>query len=544
MNLFIEVKERETFMGTLWYGGTFYTMIKENDQIEAVYTEKGKIIATGSLEQLSETYNDTINERCDLAGKTIFPGFVDSHLHIVGHGEKIEHLDLSQFNSAEDVLLAINERLQSMPDEQWLVGEGWNENQWDSPRVISCHELDQITRNNPIVLTRICRHAVIANTNAMEQAGITAKMTDPRGGRIDRDDQGNLTGYFLDTAQELVKQAIPEPSLNDLKHLIRTSVDDLLRLGLVGGHTEDLAYYGENSFDKTWQAYKESIDGVNRKFRAHLLVHHEVIDDFERHQLSYDDGNGFVNFGAMKIFADGALGGRTAWLTDPYDDDPSNKGIPIHTEAGLRSLIKRARELDLPVAIHAIGDEAIFQVATMLQEFPLHNGHRDRIIHAMIVNPRVIDALKKTNAVLDIQPTFVSSDFPWVIDRLGEDRIKTAYPWKTFLDEGIRCAGGSDAPIEEVNPLLGIQAFVQRESRLDGKIYTEEQQLSIYQAISLYTKGSAYIIGKENHRGEIKPGYLADFTVLNQDPFKVNVDHIANIEAVMTVVDGTIMYHK
>lgn len=531
-------------MGTLWYGGTFYTMIKENDQIEAVYTENGKIIATGSLEQLSEIYSNTINKRCDLTGKTIFPGFVDSHLHIVGHGEKIEHLDLSQFNSAEDVLLAIRERVQSLPAQQWLVGEGWNENQWDSPRVISCQELDQITRDNPIVLTRICRHAVIANTNAMEQAGITAKMTDPRGGRIDRDDQGNLTGYFLDTAQELVKQAIPDPSLNDLKHLICTSVDDLLRLGLVGGHTEDLAYYGENSFEKTWQAYQESIDGVNRKFRAHLLVHHEVIDDFERHELSYGDGNGFVNFGAMKIFADGALGGRTAWLSDPYNDDPANKGIPIHTEAGLRSLIKRARELELPVAIHAIGDEAIFQVATMLQEFPLHNGHRDRIIHAMIVNPRVIAALKKTNAVLDIQPTFVSSDFPWVIDRLGEDRIKTAYPWKTFLDEGIRCAGGSDAPIEEVNPLLGIQAFVQRESRLDGNIYTEEQQLSIYQAISLYTKGSAYIIGKENDRGEIKPGYLADFTVLNQDPFKVNVDHIANIEAVMTVVDGTIMYHK
>lgn len=531
-------------MGTLWYGGTFYTMIEENDRIEAVYTEDGKIISTGDLKSLKHTYQDRITEAIDLNGKTIFPGFVDSHLHIVGHGEKIVHLDLSKHTSAEHVLESIKERLETLSPGQWLIGEGWNENQWEVPRVIHRKELDEISDGHPILLTRICRHAIIANTNAINQAKIKSDSPDPQGGKIDRDSSGEMTGYFLDTAQDLVKVAIPVRTQADLKQLIDKSVDDLLQLGLVGGHSEDLAYYGENSFEKTWNAYHESIDGVKRKFRAHLLVHHEVIDDFERHHYSYGDGNAYINFGAMKIFSDGALGGRTAWLNEPYHDDPTNYGIPIHTEENLEALIKRARSLELPVAIHAIGDRAILTVAKLLARNPLKNGRRDRIIHAMVVNQDVIAALKKTNAVLDIQPTFVSSDFPWVLDRIGDERAERAYPWKTFLQENIPCAAGSDAPIEEVNPLLGIQAFVQRRSTLDGKIYFEKQQLSTYEAISLYTKGSAYIIGEEKSRGEIKAGNLADFTVLDQDPFYVHPDQLDQIKAVMTIVDGDIMYQR
>lgn len=531
-------------MGILWYGGKIYTMKEIGDEVEAVYTEEGNIIATGQLDKLKEKYQKSITEYQNLQGSVMFPGFVDSHLHIIGHGEKIVHLDLSKMTSPEEVLLAVRKRISNLDTGEWLIGEGWNENQWEDPRVIHKAELDEITTDHPVMLTRVCRHAIIANTKAIKLANIKEETTDPQGGKIIHDQSGALTGYFLDNAQDLVKQIIPDISKKELANLVTTSIDDLLRLGLVGGHSEDLAYYGSDSFNKTWQAFHNGIEGINRKFRAHLLVHHEVIDDVEKAGLGYGDGNKFVSLGAMKIFSDGALGGRTAWLQKPYSDDKENVGIPIHTKENLESLIKRARQLEMPVAVHAIGDQAILTIATLLAKYPLENDRKDRIIHSLIINPDVLQALKKINVVLDIQPTFVSSDFPWVIERIGDERVETSYPWKTFLQEGIACAAGSDAPIEEVDPLLGIEAFVLRKSNLDGLIYNEKEQLSVYEAISLYTKGSAYVINHAHDRGMIIPGYVADFTIFDKDLFKVEKECIRNIKVKMTVVDGTIMYQN
>ncbi|SEO84860.1 hypothetical protein SAMN04488134_11445 [Amphibacillus marinus] len=529
-------------MGKLWYGGKIYTMVKEDATVEAVYTESGKIIEVGSYQDLTEKYSSEIAEIIKLDGKTMFPGFVDSHLHIIGHGEKLEHLDLSLCTSAEQVLQLVRERLATLAPGQWLFGEGWNDNQWDEVRIIDRRELDQLSTSHPILLNRICRHALIANTRAIQLAELSSHTAEPIGGRIDRDQDGRMTGYFLDNAQELIKRAIPDRSVTQLTELIDRSVADLLRLGLVGGHTEDLAYYGQDSFNRVSQAYFNSLTDGPHKFRAHLLVHHDVINDFQRAQLTYQSGTPFIEYGAMKIFSDGALGGRTAWLREPYADDPSNRGLAIHNKASLTALIKQARSLDLPVAIHAIGDQAMELVVELLKAYPLKSGARDRIIHAMIVNPVLIEVLKELNVVLDIQPTFVASDFPWVIERLGEKRIKNAYPWQTFLNEGIPCAAGSDAPIETVNPLYGIESFVLRKSSIDNQIYNQAEQLSVYDAISLYTKGSAFVIGKEEVTGQIKTGFQADFTILREDPFQVAADCIHQINVAMTVVDGEVMY--
>lgn len=540
-----EGNQRENqLMGTLWYGGTIYTMKEKGETIEAIYTENGEIIESGHLLTLKEKYEKSIMEYQNLNGNVMFPGFVDSHLHIIGHGEKIIHLDLSKMTSPEQVLTAVKERIHLLDDGVWLIGEGWNENQWEDLRVINKTELDEITTNHPIMLTRVCRHAIIANSKAMELANVDNEVMDPQGGKVIRDKSGELTGYFLDNAQDLIKQAIPDISKKELRNLVTTSVDDLLRLGLVGGHSEDLAYYGADSFQKTWQAFHAGIDGVTRKFRAHLLVHHEVIEDMDEQGLGYGSGNKYVSLGAMKIFSDGALGGRTAWLQEPYSDDKTNHGIAIHRPESLEILIKRARQLKMPIAVHAIGDQAILTVAKLLAKYPLKNGRRDRIIHALVINPSVIKALKQINVVLDIQPTFVASDFPWVIERLGKVRADNSYPWKTFLQEGIPCAAGSDAPIEEVNPLLGIEAFVLRKSSLDGAIYNEKEQLSIYEAVSLYTKGSAFVINHEQDRGIIAPGYVADFTIFDQDLFKVEKESIRHIKVEKTVVDGTIVYQR
>lgn len=529
-------------MGTLWYGGNIYTMDKEGEEVEAVYTEKGKIINTGSYQEIMRESGCRIDEYVDLKGKAMYPGLVDSHLHIVGHGEKIVNLDLSAMTSPEEVKNALEAKVSKLEPGEWLVGEGWNENQWEDPRVIHKRELDAITTEHPVILSRICRHALIANSKAMEVAGVAETARDPQGGLVDRDEKGITTGYFLDTAQDYIRQAVPDLTQESLTKHIRLAVDDLLKNGLVGGHSEDLFYYG--GFKKTYDAFCEAIDGNRRKFRANLLVHHQVVDEMEEEGLGYGDGTAFIELGAMKIFSDGALGGRTAWLSKPYSDDPDNYGINIHSREDLEKLVKKARTKEMPVAIHAIGDRAVEEVAEVLKKYPLAEKRRDRIIHAQITNPPLLERLKKLDAILDIQPAFVASDFPWVIERIGENRLPYAYPWKTFLHSGLACAGGSDAPIEDINPLTGIQAAVNRKSASDRKTYGEKEKLTVFEAISLYTTGSAYAISREEERGKILPGFTADFTVYHQDLFQMEEDEISKAEVAMTVVDGSVMYEQ
>ncbi|WP_430784760.1 amidohydrolase [Virgibacillus flavescens] len=529
-------------MGNLWFGGNIYTMQHEGDAVEAVYTELEKIVAVGTYEKLYHAYYDSIENEINLQGKTMIPGFVDSHLHILMHGEKILRLDLSQLKSAEEVKEAVRNRTANLSEGEWLIGEGWNENQWEDPVIISRAELDEICPHNPLMLTRVCRHAILANSNAIELSNIKEDTPNPQGGIIVRDENNAITGYFLDTAQELIKKSLPSVSTNYLQKVIEIAVDDLVSKGIVGGHSEDLSYYG--SFDKTYQAFINAIDGVNKKFKAHLLVHHEVLEDMLKQKLGWLDGTNYIELGAVKIFADGAIGGRTAWLTEDYKDDPGNEGVAILSVEDLEKVIRKARSHQLPVAVHAIGDRAAEEVLKIIKRNPLENGRRDRLIHGQILNERALDLLKELPVAVDIQPLFVTSDFPWAIDRLGEDRLKLAYAWKTMLDHNVHCAGSSDAPIEEVSPLLGIQAAILRKASYDGKVYSPEEALSVYEAVHLYTHGSAYAINQEEERGRLLDGFAADFTILEEDIFQVEPENINAIEIAMTVIDGEIVYEK
>ncbi|MCP3033527.1 amidohydrolase [Halobacillus sp. A1] len=526
----------------LWYGGKIYTMKKEGEWVEAVITNNGLIHAAGDTQELYGEYKNEITRENDLKGSVMYPGFTDSHLHIIGHGERLMRLDLTFMKSAEEVLQALKQHAEQLEPGEWIIGDGWNENQWQDKRIIHKDELDEISKHHPMMLTRVCRHALLANTKAIESAGITSETENPQGGVIVRDENDQLTGYFHDQAQELIKQAMPAVTPEYLNKATELAVRDMHAYGLVGGHTEDLNYYG--GFKKTLNAFYEVINGKDMKFRAHLLVHHGVIDSMDEEGLGFKKGKEFVQLGAMKIFSDGALGGRTAWLSEDYADDRGNKGVPMHSKQELFELVRKARKRNMPIAVHAIGDAAAEAVVDAVMEHPLQTGDRDRLIHAQILSQSLIEKLRKLNISLDIQPTFVSSDFPWVINRLGQVRLKSSYSWKTLLDAGIVCAGGSDAPIEEVNPLLGIRAAVDRRAAYDNEVYQAEERLSVYEAISLYTKGSAYAISEEHRQGIIAEGYVADFTILDRDLFTLKPYELADATVNMTVVDGEVMYQR
>ncbi|QFT90192.1 N-substituted formamide deformylase precursor [Bacillus sp. THAF10] len=529
-------------MGEIWFGGTIYTMQRDGHRIDAVYTEEGIIIETGTVDNLMAAYPNA--KKHDLRGNIMYPGFTDSHMHLIGHGEKLLRLDLSTYTSSQSVKKALKTKVKETPEGEWIFGEGWNENNFADRKIFHREELDELTMNHPMILSRVCRHAVLVNSKALELAGITKETENPPGGVIVKDVSGEPTGYLLDQAQELVKKVIPKATENYLYHALKTSIKDCMRLGLVGSHSEDLSYYG--SFRKTYGAFENLIERDGCKYRAHLLVHHEVVDDMHEEGHHFKKSTDFITLGAMKIFADGALGGRTALLSRPYNDAPETSGVAIHSKEGLITLVKKARNYGMTVAVHTIGDLAFEYMLDAIEQYPPQKGERDRLIHAQILTRPLIDRAKKLPLILDIQPRFVATDFPWIVERLGEERLAYSYAWKTLLDEGLICAGGSDAPIEPVDPLLGIHAAVTRQTPGDRlqTVYQPEQRLSVYEAVGLFTKGSALAISEEDKQGKIEKGFYADFTVLDKDLFEIPPEEILNTNVMMTVIDGTIMYEN
>ncbi|WP_456277991.1 amidohydrolase [Bacillus sp. AK128] len=527
-------------MGELWFGGKIRTLQSETSLVEAVYVEDQRIVATGTKAELLDKYNP--EQSFDLEGSVMYPGFVDSHLHLIGHGEKLIRLDLSNITSSLEIEEAIKKKVAGTKEGEWIIGEGWNENQLPDRKIFHSKELDALSPHNPFVLHRICRHALVANSMALHLAGISKDTKSPPGGVIVKDDKGEPTGYLHDQAQELIKNVIPTVSREYLEAALRASIQDCHRLGLVGGHSEDLNYYG--GFLRTFETFEKVINEDGLLFKANLLVHHEVIEDMIEHGLKFGDSNGSIEIGAMKIFADGALGGRTALLSEPYQDAPDTNGVAIYSKDELKKLVRKARAYNMPVAVHAIGDLAFEYVLDAIEEAPPVSGQRDRLIHAQILRKDLIERVKTLPIILDIQPRFLASDFPWVIERLGVERMTSCYAWKTLLDEGIPCAGGSDAPIEPVDPLLGIHAAVTRTKPNSNISYYPEQQLTPYEAIKLFTTGSAYAINHEHNRGIIKEGYEADFTILDQDLLMISPEEMLETKVVMTVINGQIVYKR
>jgi predicted amidohydrolase YtcJ len=521
-------------MKTLWYGGTIYTMRVEEECVQAVVTDGPIIVEIGDKAALEQKHD--IKEYVDLQGGTMLPGLVDSHIHLIGHGEQLLRLDLSSCTSSKEVIEKVAEKVKQTPPGQWIIGEGWNDNLFTDKKPLLVAELDAITAQHPIVLKRICRHSLFVNTLGLQQAGITVDSPSPKGGVIGKED-GNLTGMLYDTAQEKVLSIASIPTKAYLKEALIVAIRDLWKVGITGVHTEDLNYYG--SARLVYESFQEIIENEGKRCKLHLLTHYEVVDE-----LRDVESSRYIEMGAMKIFVDGSLGSRTALLREPYSDDKTNRGIALFTREELATLVEKARTLNMAIATHAIGDLAMEYVVDAIEQHPPVNEKRDRLIHCQVLGDTLVERMKKLQVVADIQPAFLSSDFPWVIERLGEERMQYSYAWRTLLDNEIICSGGSDSPIETANPFKSIYSAVSRKhfSGEDKVIYAEREKLTLFEAVSLYTTGSAYAINQEDRRGMIQPGYDADFTVIDRDIFRVKEEEILDIEAQLTVIDGEIMY--
>ncbi|WP_202078648.1 amidohydrolase [Caldalkalibacillus salinus] len=527
----------------LFVNGYIHTFDEDVPYATAVAVQHGRIVEVGESDRILYKYKHDAADIIDLRQGTVLPGLTDSHMHLIAHGQKLKALDFSACQSAQEMRALLEEKVRQTPQGEWILGLGWNENNFPDKKIFTKEELDDISSTHPIFLTRICGHAYLANSKAMKISDISDRTPDPSGGKIMRDQQGQPTGLFLEQAGLLIYQHVPDESYDDLKEALQLAIKDCWRLGITGCHTEDVRYTG--SYLRTMQLFQEVIREERHPFRVHELVYHDYLEEYVASGDTYGSGDLYIEAGAVKIFADGAMGGRSALLKQPYSDDPSTNGVAIHSPERLKDIVAKARLYHLPVAVHTIGDLALDMTLDALEDHPVSAGQIDRIIHAQVLDQTLLERLQKLPVVVDIQPRFVASDFPWIAERLGPDRLPWSYAWKTLLEGQVACAGGSDAPIEPVNPLLGMHAAVARtvpgEAPHEG--YGPEQKLTMNEAVKLFTVGSAYAERKTELKGSIKKGKLADFTVINKNIFHThNVDDLLTTEVIMTIVNGTVVY--
>ncbi len=482
----------------------------------------------------------------DLRGAWVYPGLVDAHCHVMGLGMALENVDLVGTSSYEDVIRLVKERAAKTPKGQWILGRGWDQNDWETKNFPTHEQLSRGIPDHPVWLTRVDGHAGLANATAMELAGITPDTADPDGGRIVRDASGTPTGVFVDNGELLIQQAIPEPGPEQRRDRLERAMDACRRLGLTGVHDAGITPLVIRDYQALAAAGK-----LGLRVYAMLEAPEASVDAvayMRENRVDPGDDN-LLTVRSLKMYADGALGSRGAALLEPYSDDPGNTGLLVTPADRMAQLARAAVEADFQICTHAIGDRANRLVLDAYQEaLQGHDNldHRFRIEHAQILSPEDIPRFHELGVIPSMQPTHATSDMPWAGDRLGENRLQGAYAWRSLLDTGTIIPCGSDFPVESPNPMLGIYAAITRQD-LDGHPeggWYPNQRMSRLEALKGFTSWAAIAAFEEGELGVIRTGMLADLTVMDADLLTCPPDRIPEATALLTIVNGRILFRN
>ncbi|KAB3530719.1 amidohydrolase [Alkaliphilus serpentinus] len=527
--------------------GKILTMDEKHPEVEAMLVEDDKVKKIGGSKEILSIAEDA--EIIDLMGKRILPGMNDSHMHLLSYGLSIKKVDLRQCKSLQDIREEILGYLETEEEKyfgDWIVGHGWNEENFSLPEYPIAEFLDDICKDRPIYISRACYHMAAVNHKALQLAGIDNTTQSPEGGKIDKYEDGKPTGVLRENALLMAYNLI---SISDevevLKKLISDSVEDGLRVGLTSIQSDDFGHVKD--YNCVVEAYKslEEENALNVRINLQMLVNKSTLEKIIASNIKTGTGSDLLKYGPLKVLADGSLGGRTAALQEAYEDDKENNGILIHSRSYLRDLLQTAAAADIQLAVHAIGDRTMVELLDLYEEIYLHDDtKRPRLIHCQITNKEILEKMAKLKVIADIQPSFVMTDMKMVENRVGKERAKDSYIWKSMLNQGVMVAGSSDAPIESFNPFWGIYAAVTRrnlDEKPEGGWYPEEC-LAIMEAIRLYTVGSSYATFEEEIKGKLKEGYLADFIVLDKDIMEINPLEIKDLEVEATYVGGECVY--
>ena len=526
-----------TTTGTLIIGGTVLAGPDQTPRKDfAVYVDGGTIRDVGPAAALRARYAGA--RLLDATGATILPGLIDAHAHLYGLGLALDTVTLAGTSSYEAVIERVRDRAARASAGEWILGRGWDQNDWPVKEFPTAAPLDAAVPSHPVWLRRIDGHAALANTAAMRAAGVTAATPDPPGGRILRDAGGNPTGVFIDAAMALVERQVPPPSPELRKACVLAAAQTIAANGLTEIHDAGIDA-------ATITAVRELIDEKRFPIRVYAML----ADDTQLLNTWFLEGP-LIDYGgrftvrSVKLYGDGALGSRGAALLEPYSDDPGNRGLVIATPEHLADVARRALAARFQVNTHAIGDRAVRNAIDAYEAVGVAPSGRFRIEHLQVIAPEDIPRLARGGFIASMQPTHATSDMPWAEDRLGPVRIKGAYAWRSVLEAGGRLALGSDFPVEEVNPFHGIYAAVTRQDQSGNPPggWYPEQRLTLAEAIRGFTKDAAYAAFEETSRGTIEAGKLADLTIVDGDLFAMPPADLWKARVLYTIVGGETVY--
>ncbi|HUR81561.1 MAG TPA: amidohydrolase [Thermoanaerobaculia bacterium] len=523
--------------GTLFLGGTVAAGAEQTPRHDfAIYTTAGVIRQIGLASDLRAAHPNA--KIVDASGATILPGLTDAHGHLYGLGLSLDVVSLVNTKSFDEVLQRVKERAASTPKGDWVIGRGWDQNDWDVKEFPTAAMIDAVVADHPVFLRRIDGHAAVVNTAALRAANVTAASQDPEGGRVIRDASGNPAGTFVDAAMDLVEDHIPAPSAAQRKSRVLAAAQDIAAHGLTEMHDAGIDA-------ATIAAVKELIDEKRFPIRVYAMLG----DNDELLRTWFAQGplteyGGRLTVRAVKLYADGALGSRGAALLEPYTDDPTNSGLMIAKPEHIEDVARRGRAAGFQVNTHAIGDRGVRNVIDSYARAGVGAGDRFRVEHLQVIAPLDVPKLIAHGIIASMQPTHATSDMYWAEARLGPERVKGAYAWRTVLDAHGRLALGSDFPVEDVNPFFGIYAAVTRQDQ-EGKPaggWYPTQRLTLAEALRGFTADAAYAAFEEKSRGTIEIGKLADFTIVEGDFFTMPATELYKAKVRHTVVGGEIVH--
>jgi len=526
----------------LLLNGRVYTVDGEMSVHEAIAIDGERVVEVGSSEEIGASYlADTV---IDLEGRPVYPGFIDSHAHLESLGSVLVTLNLAQSGSLEEVRRLVREAAATKDPGQWIVGRGWDQNRWPEKRFPHQRDLAGVAPENPVYLVRIDGHAVWVNGPALQRVGISMKTADPPGGKILRDEDGQPTGVFIDRAIDLVSSVVPRPTPEERAALLERAAAECVRYGLTQVH--------DMGVDSTAVLIYERLATEGRlplRVYAALEGLEHAWEWYRRRGPDIQRPGNMLTIRAVKLYADGALGSRGAAMLEPYSDDPANRGLTLTSQADLRRAADWCLEAGFQLCVHAIGDRGnaltldVYEDA--LKSFDVKaKDARFRVEHAQVLHPEDIPRFARLGVIPSMQPSHCTSDMYWAEERVGPERVRGAYAWRSLLDAGSIIPAGSDFPVESPDPLLGFYAAITRQD-LDGWPeggWYGEQRMTRQEALKAFTTWGAYAAFQEGVKGSLEPGKWADLVVLSDDLMSIPAEEIPTVRVDLTIVAGRVVF--
>jgi predicted amidohydrolase YtcJ len=519
-----------------------YTVDKQHPKAEAVAVIGDRIVAVGSSAEI-DLWRGLDTKVIDARGKLLVPGFNDAHLHFISGGAQLDQVNLTNATSPQEFAGRIAAQVKKTLKGEWILGGRWDETKWPNPELPTKEIVDPVTGNTPIFIERYDGHLSLANSAAMKLAGINAKTSDVPGGVIVRDASGNPTGIFKDAAQELINKATPPMSHERRMRAARRALEHAASLGVTS-----VQHMNPEFADVA--VYSEIAEKGELTTRIYAVPMETDWHDQAKVGIRRSWGSTYLRLGAVKGYADGSLGSRTAYMFEPFADDPGNRGLlsdEMHPPSAMRDRLMQADAAGLQLRIHAIGDRGISMTLDIFSDIEKEHGYhhqRFTIEHAQHMAEKDFERFAALHVIASMQPYHAIDDGRWAEKRLGHQRARYSYAWRTFLDHGVTLAFGTDWPVAPLNPLLGLYAAVTR-GTLDGKNpdgWIPEEKITLSEAVEAYTLGSAFAEFQENEKGSITPGKLADMVLLSENIFDLKPEAIGNVKVETTIVGGKIVY--